>query len=105
VAGIAAGYCDAWTDCVERRMLERQFRSGEIKVVCSVRTLTTGIDWPVSCIIDAAPTKSEILHVQKTGRGLRINPGTEDLLVLDHAGNSLRLGLVTDIGHDCLDTT
>jgi superfamily II DNA or RNA helicase len=104
-AGIAAGYCDAWTDCVERRMLERQFRSGEIKVVCSVRTLTTGIDWPVSCIIDAAPTKSEILHVQKIGRGLRINPGTEDLLVLDHAGNSLRLGLVTDIGHDCLDTT
>lgn len=104
-AGIAAGYCDAFTDSVERKILEQQFRSGEIKIACSVRTLTTGIDWPVSCIIDAAPTKSEILHVQKIGRGLRVNEGTEDLLILDHAGNSLRLGLVTSIEHIELDTT
>lgn len=104
-AGVAAAYCDAYTDVVERQLIERRFRAGEVKVACSVRTLTTGIDWPVSCIIDAAPTKSEMLHVQKIGRGLRINPGTEDLVVLDHAGNSLRLGLVTDIGHDALDDT
>ena len=104
-AGVSAGYVDARTDTVERKRLERQFRSGEVKVACSVRTLTTGIDWPVSCIIDAAPTRSEMLHVQKIGRGLRVNPGTEDLLILDHAGNSLRLGLVTDILHEALDAT
>lgn len=97
--GVSAGYCDAFTDLVERARLRRKFISGEIKVACSVRTLTTGVDWPVSCIVDAAPTKSEMLHVQKIGRGLRVNPGTEDLLILDHAGNSLRLGLVTDIHH------
>jgi len=102
-AGVAAGYVDAFSDMVERKRLERQFRSGEVKVACSVRTLTTGVDWPVSCIIDAAPTKSEMLHVQKIGRGLRVNPGTEDLIVLDHAGNSLRLGLVTDIHHEQLN--
>jgi superfamily II DNA or RNA helicase len=101
-AGVAAGYCDAYTDIVERQRLEREFRAGEIRIACSVRTLTTGVDWPVSCIIDAAPTKSNILHVQKIGRGLRINPGTEDLLILDHAGNSLRLGLVTDIHQEGL---
>lgn len=104
-AGIAAGYCDAFTDSVERKVLERRFRSGEVKIACSVRTLTTGVDWPVSCIIDAAPTKSEMLHVQKIGRGLRVNPGTEDLIVLDHAGNTLRLGLVTDIAFHKLDTS
>lgn len=104
-AGVSAGYCDAQVDSVERQILGRRFRSGEIRVACSVRTLTTGIDWPVSCIIDAAPTKSEMLHVQKIGRGLRINPGTEDLIILDHAGNSLRLGLVTDIHHTTLDGT
>jgi superfamily II DNA or RNA helicase len=98
-AGVSAGYCDAWTDIVERRRLAEQFASGEIKIACSVRTLTTGVDWEVSCIVDAAPTKSEMLHVQKIGRGLRVNPGTEDCLVLDHAGNSLRLGLVTDIAY------
>lgn len=104
-AGVSAGYCDAYTDSVERKHLEAQFRAGDVRVACSVRTLTTGVDWPVSCIIDAAPTRSEMLHVQKIGRGLRINPGTEDLIILDHAGNSTRVGLVTDIYHDKLDTT
>lgn len=104
-AGVSSGYCDAFTDRVEMALLERQFRAGEIKVMCSVIKMTTGIDWPVSCIIDAAPTKSEMRHVQKIGRGLRINPGTEDLIILDHAGNSLRLGLVTDIHHEELDRT
>lgn len=102
--GVAAAYCDHQTDSVERKLIEKRFRAGEIKVACSVRTLTTGVDWPVSCIVDAAPTRSEMLHVQKIGRGLRVNPGTEDLLVLDHAGNSLRLGLVTDIVHTKLST-
>ena len=101
--GIAAGYVDAMTDRVERDHINRRFRAGDIRVICSVRTMTTGVDLPVSCIIDAAPTKSEMLHVQKIGRGLRVNPGTEDCLILDHAGNSLRLGLVTDIVRRTLD--
>lgn len=102
-AGVATAYVDGETDSVERGLIGRRFRSGEVRVICSVRTMTTGVDLPVSCIVDAAPTKSEALHVQKIGRGLRINPGTEDLIVLDHAGNSLRLGLVTDIHHEALD--
>lgn len=104
-AGVPVAYVDAFTDQVERAFIERRFREGHIKVVASVRTLTTGVDWPVSCLIDAAPTKSEMLHVQKIGRGLRVNPGTEDLIILDHAGNSLRLGLVTDIHQSELDDT
>lgn len=102
-AGVAAAYVDGETDRIERGRIGNQFRRGEFRVICSVRTMTTGVDLPVSCIVDAAPTKSEILHVQKIGRGLRINEGTEDLLVLDHAGNSLRLGLVSEIHHATLD--
>lgn len=101
--GISTAYVDANTDRVERQLINSRFRSGEVKIICSVRTMTTGVDLPVSCVIDAAPTKSEMLHVQKIGRGLRVNPGTEDCLILDHAGNSLRLGLVTDILHLSLD--
>jgi superfamily II DNA or RNA helicase len=100
--GVASAYVDAFTDMAERSHINGQFRAGEIRVICSVRTMTTGVDLPVSCIIDAAPTRSEMLHVQKIGRGLRVNPGTEDCLILDHAGNSIRLGLVTDIYHDAL---
>jgi DNA repair protein RadD len=103
--GIAAGYCDANTDIVERARLKRRFTTGEVRIACSVRTLTTGVDWEVSCIIDAAPTKSEMLHVQKLGRGMRVNPGTEDLKIFDHAGNCLRLGLPTEIYHPELDRT
>ena len=102
--GVATAYVDAFTDMAERSFINEQFRAGAVKVICSVRTMTTGVDLPVSCIIDAAPTRSEILHVQKIGRGLRVNPGTEDCLILDHAGNSIRLGLVTDIYHDTLST-
>jgi DNA repair protein RadD len=76
--GIATAYVDSYTDRVEREVTNQRFKAGEIKIICSVRTMTTGVDLPVSCIIDAAPTKSEILHVQKMGRGLRVNPGTED---------------------------
>lgn len=104
-AGVASEYVDANVDRVMRARIGDEFRAGAIKVICSVRTMTTGVDLPVSCIVDAAPTRSEMLHVQRMGRGMRINPGTEDLLVLDHAGNSLRLGLVGEIEHNRLDCT
>lgn len=102
---VAVGYVDGDTPMWERESMATAFRRGQMQVICSVRTMTTGVDLPVSCIVDAAPTTSEMLHVQKIGRGLRVNPGTEDCLILDFAGNSLRLGLVTDIHHDRLDTT
>ncbi|OWJ71394.1 hypothetical protein CDV50_10335 [Haematobacter massiliensis] len=61
-AGVASAYVDAMTDSVDRARINRLFRDGEVQVICSVRTMTTGVDLPVSCIIDAAPTKSEMLH-------------------------------------------
>lgn len=101
-AGVAAAYVDMNTDRIERKLIERGFRDGEIKVACSVRTLTTGVDWPVACIVDAAPTKSSMLHVQKIGRGLRVNPPWPDCLVFDHGGNTARLGFVSDIHRTAL---
>lgn len=101
--GVPVAYIDGETPTWDRQAIAAAFRRGDVRVICSVRTMTTGVDLPVSCIVDAAPTTSEILHVQKIGRGLRVNAGTEDCLILDHAGNSLRLGLVTDIQHTTLD--
>ena len=77
--------------------------SGETRVICNVGVLTTGVDLDVRCIIMARPTKSRILFVQMIGRGLRTAEGKDKLLILDHAGNHLRLGMVTDIGQDYLD--
>jgi superfamily II DNA or RNA helicase len=102
-AGVASGYIDAYTDADQRKEIARQFHAGEIKVVCNVGCLTTGIDWDVRCIILARPTKSEILFVQMVGRGLRTANGKPDCLILDHSDNHIRLGFVTDIHHDELD--
>lgn len=102
-AGIPTGYIDAYTPAAERKEIERQFHDGEVKVVCNVGCLTTGVDWDVRCIILARPTKSEMLFVQIVGRGLRTATGKTDCLILDHSDTHNRLGFVTDIHHDELD--
>ncbi len=50
----------------------------------------------MSCLVVARPTKSLVLHLQILGRGLRTNPGKEDCLILDHAGNTERHGFADD---------
>ena len=103
-AGAAAEYIDCFTDRVDRERIFDRFRAGHARVICNVATLATGVDLPmVSCLVDARPTKSEIRFVQTIGRGLRVAPGKDKLLILDHAGNHLRLGLVTDIHRERLD--
>lgn len=102
-AGISCAYQDMNTRPMERRAIAAQFNAGEVKVVCNVGTLTTGIDWDVRCIVMARPTKSEMLFVQIIGRGLRTAPGKDHCLILDHSDNHIRLGFVTDIEHETLD--
>jgi DNA repair protein RadD len=102
-AGVAAEYIDCFTERADRERIFDRFRGGETRVICNVATLSVGIDLDVRCIVDARPTKSEMRFVQTIGRGLRTAPGKDRLIVLDHGGNHLRLGMVTDIHHERLD--
>lgn len=101
-AGIGCGYIDAFTESAERKAIRAQLDAGEIKVVANVACLTTGVDWAIGCVVLARPTKSEMLYVQMVGRGLRVNDGIPDCIILDHADNTLRMGFVTDIHHSTL---
>jgi superfamily II DNA or RNA helicase len=101
--GVAAEYMDGTTPRQDREDIFQRFSSCETRIICNVGVLTTGVDLDVRCIIDAKPTKSRILFVQTIGRGLRTAEDKDHLLILDHAGNHLRLGMVTDIGQDHLD--
>jgi superfamily II DNA or RNA helicase len=101
--GVPTEYIDAYTERTERLEIGRKFHAGEIKVVCNVGCLTTGIDWDVRCIILARPTQSEMLYVQMVGRGLRTAEGKTDCIILDHSDNHARLGFVTDIHYEHLD--
>ncbi|MBS7696252.1 MULTISPECIES: DEAD/DEAH box helicase [unclassified Chelatococcus] len=102
-AGVPTGYIDAHTTTDERNDIRKAFHAGDVKIVCNVGCLTTGIDWDVRCIILARPTKSEMLYVQIIGRGLRTADGKDDCLILDHSDTTLKLGFVTDIRHEHLD--
>jgi DNA repair protein RadD len=68
--------------------------TGEVEVLTTCDLISEGLDVAsVGAVILLRPTKSIVLHRQQVGRGLRPAPGKEALIVLDHAGNSLTLGL------------
>jgi DNA repair protein RadD len=102
--GIGAASMDCETPSTDRAAIRRAFLREEIKVVCNVDVIGTGVDWPeVSCVIYARPTKSEIRFVQNIGRALRRSDGKSEALIFDHSDTHLRLGFVTDIHYEELN--
>jgi superfamily II DNA or RNA helicase len=94
-AGIDAELVTDDTDDAERARIFADFDAGRTTVLCSVGVLAIGFDSPAaSCVIMARPTMSLSLYVQQGGRGLRPYPGKVDCIVLDHAGNTQRHGLL-----------
>ena len=94
-AGIPSAHIEANTSIEARQKIIEDLEANRIKIICSVGTLTTGVDIPcVSCIIMARPTKSYTLFIQSLGRGTRIFPGKENFIVLDHAANIEEHGLI-----------
>ena len=94
---VPVAYIDADTKKADRDEVRKKFASGEIKVVTSVGTLIAGIDWNVGAIIDARPTKSQMLFVQMLGRGCRPADGKSECLVLSHSSNFFRHGYPQDV--------
>ena len=62
----------------------RDFEAGAYDVLCNSMLLTEGWDCPpVDCIIVLRPTKIRALYCQMVGRGTRLSPGKDHLLLLD----------------------
>lgn len=60
-------------------------------VLCNAMLLTEGWDQPdVDCICVLRPTKIRSLYAQMVGRGTRIHPGKDNLLLLDFLWHSER---------------
>jgi ATP-dependent helicase IRC3 len=95
-AGVAAEALDGTTPLEERRGILGRLHAGDTRVVCNCAVLTEGFDEPsVDCIIIARPTKSKPLYIQMVGRGTRIYPGKQDLLILDVVGVTSRHSIIT----------
>lgn len=79
----------------ERDRILSGLGTGEIEVVTSCDLISEGLDIPsVSIVILLRPTKSIVTFLQQIGRGMRPAP-EKTLIVVDLAGNSLRLGRPT----------
>lgn len=91
-AGIAASSIDGSNTASERRGLLEDLGTGKLKVLTSCALIGEGVDVPSvgGCIL-LRPTQSVALHLQMIGRCLRPQDG-KTAVVLDHVGNTLRLG-------------
>ena len=91
-AGIAAASIDGTMDTSTRRELLQRLAVGDLKVLTSCSLIGEGVDVPSvgGCIL-LRPTASVGLHLQMIGRCLRPQPG-KTAVILDHVGNTLRLG-------------
>lgn len=80
------------TDLKDRDSLIRLFKQRQLKYLVNVSVLTTGFDAPhVDFIAILRPTQSVSLYQQIVGRGLRLEEGKQDCLVIDYAGNPMNL--------------
>jgi DNA repair protein RadD len=103
-AGIASSVIDGTMERFQRRQIVEDFSSGKIRVLCSCNLISEGFDLPtVDAAIALRPTKSLALWLQQVGRALRPSPGKTEAHIIDHVGNTLRLGCAEDAREWTLD--
>jgi superfamily II DNA or RNA helicase len=90
--GVAAASIDGTMDGPTRERLLGDLGAGRLKVLTSCALIGEGVDVPsvAGCIL-LRPTQSVSLHLQMIGRCLRPQPG-KTAVILDHVGNTQRLG-------------
>jgi superfamily II DNA or RNA helicase len=102
--------CSGGTFIFGRGKLERH-KAKDITILCNAQLLVEGYDdWRVSCVVDAAPTRSPSVYTQRIGRGTRLQKDTgnliealskglflekKDCIVLDVVDNNKRCSLVS----------
>lgn len=65
-----------------------QLENNELDIIFTVDIFNEGIDLPIlDTILMIRPTESPVIFLQQMGRGLRIAPGKEKLIVIDFIGN------------------
>ena len=80
----------------DRAAIIRAFTDGEIPVLVNCMVFTEGIDIPrVETVMVARPTQSESLYCQMVGRGTRLYPGKEKLVLIDCVGVTGKASLCT----------
>jgi superfamily II DNA or RNA helicase len=91
--GLLAEHVDGQTS--ERKAALERFRKNETRILTNAMLLTEGYDEPsIDCVVCLRPTKVRALYSQIIGRGTRIWPGKDHLLVLDFLWQSEEHSLI-----------
>ena len=92
--GIPAEVISGNTPITIRAKIMKDFRDKRILQLVNVDILGEGVDVPaVEVVSFARPTHSYTLYCQQFGRALRLSPGKEKAIILDHVDNLYRHGL------------
>ncbi|MFH7587027.1 DEAD/DEAH box helicase family protein [Oceanimonas sp. AH20CE76] len=86
-AGINAAAVYAGSSLPRNQAL-KDLAVGRLSVIFSVDLFNEGTDLPaIDTLLMLRPTESRIVFLQQLGRGLRLHPGKQDLMVIDLVGN------------------
>lgn len=96
-AGVPAAVVSAETPDEQRVATLRRFRYRELLQLVNVDLFGEGFDLPAIEVVSLArPTMSFALFVQQCGRALRVMPGKEYAIIIDHVGNVARHARVVE---------
>lgn len=91
-------------DSKDRAEVLEAFDRGDYNVLCNSMLLTEGWDCPsVDCIVVLRPTKIRSLYSQMVGRGTRLHPEKDHLLLLDFLWHTERHELCHPASLICQD--
>jgi len=82
----------------ERNRVLSDFHDGVVDVVCAVDIFNEGVDVPdVNIIVFQRVTHSRRIFIQQLGRGLRLAPGKDKVIVLDFVSDIRRFAAGIDL--------
>ena len=96
--GVRCAVIDAKTPAEERRKIVEAYKAGDgIDVIVNVDIFSEGFDCPdVEFIQLARPTLSLSKYLQQVGRGMRVIPGKDYVIILDQVGMYQTFGMPTE---------
>lgn len=93
-------------DRLKRRSILMDFTAGRLTAITSVDVLNEGIDVPdINILVFLRATHSRRIFVQQLGRGLRLAPGKEKVVVLDFVTDIRRLAAVVGLDREAKEET
>jgi superfamily II DNA or RNA helicase len=93
-------------DKIKRRSILMDFTAGRLTALTSVDVLNEGIDVPdLNILVFLRATHSRRIFVQQLGRGLRLAPGKDKVVVLDYVTDVRRLAAIVGLNREAKEET